>query len=262
MLSRRAPHRGIIGCSFQTRPALVSAAVIFDRGSQTPSVTWLDALTDDAVLEMIERYGQAYAMRRSEDVAERRQWPEVLASITRQLWDLVMGPLLSSVPADRIVLIPSGILALLPLHAAWHDDTSAVTGRHYAIDDALITFAPSAQALRHTFAGTESAEPTMLAFYDPDPGLPNTRREVHDAVSWFSHGRELSRHEATLDTLCAELARYSVIHFSCHGSADLTDPLHSGLAAASDGTLTLARVLGQRLPHVRLASCLHARPRW
>jgi CHAT domain-containing protein/tetratricopeptide (TPR) repeat protein len=219
-----------------------------------PTVTWLDALTEEAVEEMVECYGRAYVMRRSEDVAERRQWPEVLASTTRRLWDLVMGPLLDAVPADRIVLVPSGILALLPLHAAWHDDESAPTGRRYAIDDALVTFAPNARALRHTVAGAaESAQPTILAVYDPDPGLPNTLREVQAAVSWFSRGRELSRHEATLDTVCAELARYSVVHFSCHGSADLADPLLSGLAAASDGRLTLARVLSQRLPHIRLA---------
>jgi CHAT domain-containing protein/tetratricopeptide (TPR) repeat protein len=219
-----------------------------------PTVTWLDALTEDAVEEMVEFYGRAYARRRSENIAEQRQWPEVLASTTRLLWDLVMGPLLKAVPADRIVLVPSGILALLPLHAAWHDDESAPTGRRYAIDDALVTYAPSARALRHTIAGAaESAQPTILAVYDPDPGLPNTLREVHAAVSWFSRGRELSRQEATLDTVCAELARYSVVHFSCHGSADLANPLRSELAAASDGRLTLARVMDQRLPHIRLA---------
>jgi CHAT domain-containing protein len=217
-----------------------------------PTVTWLDALTVEAVEDMAERYGRAYATRQSEDVAERRQWPKVLTSTTRRLWDLVMGPLLEAVPADRIVLVPSGILALFPLHAAWHDDESAPTGRRYAIDDALVTFAPSARALRHTTAGAaESAQRTILAVYDP--GLPNTLREVHAAASWFTWARELSRHEATLHTVCAELARYSVVHFACHGSADLADPLRSGLAAASDGRLTLARVLDQRLPHIRLA---------
>ena len=224
------------------------------RADAVPTVTWLDALTEEAVEEMVERYLQAYDMRQSEDSKDRRQWPEILTSTTRRLWDLVMGPLLSSVPTDRIVLVPSGVLALLPLHAAWHDDEYAITGRRYAIDDALVTFTPSAQALRHTIARTvESAQPTILAVYDPDPGLPNTLREVHDAVSWFTRRCELSKHEATLDTVRAELAQYSVIHFSCHGSADLADPLRSGLAAASDGRLTLAHVLDQRLPHTRLA---------
>jgi CHAT domain-containing protein/tetratricopeptide (TPR) repeat protein len=224
------------------------------RTDPMPTVTWLDALTEEAVWEMVERYLRAYDMRQSEDSADRRQWPEVLMSTTRRLWDLVMGPLLSSVPADRIVLVPSGILALLPLHAAWHDDEHAVTGRRYAIDDALVTFTPSAQALQHTVARTaESAQPTILAVYDPDPGLPNTLREVHDAASWFTRGCELSRHEAPLDTLRAELTRYSVVHFSCHGSADLADPLRSGLEAASDGRLTLTHVLDQRLPNARLA---------
>ena len=219
-----------------------------------PTVTWLDALTEEAVLEMVERYLRAYDLRQSENRADRRQWPEVLLSTTRRLWDLVMGPLLASVPADRIVLVPSGILALLPLHAAWHDDEYAVTGRRYAIDDALVTFTPGAQALQLTVARpAKAAQPTILAVYDPDPGLPNTLREVRDAVNWFIRGCELSRHQTTLDTLRAELARYSVIHFSCHGSVDLADPLRSGLAAASDGKLTLAHVLDQRLPNTRLA---------
>lgn len=229
-------------------------ALIIDGGpgaGTEPTVVWLDELTETAVVAMVKEYSQSYDLRFSREPRDRQHWPEALDSTTRRLWDLVMGPVLSALSAGRVVLIPGGILGLLPLQAAWREDQLTVTGRRYALDDALITYTPSARALQRTPARTEQA--AILAVYDPDPGLPNTPLEVREVLSWFSRGRQLSKDHATLDTVRAALAEYSVLHFSCHGSAHLADPLQSGLKAASDGRLTLAHLLDQRLPHARLA---------
>jgi CHAT domain-containing protein len=61
------------------------------------------------------------------------------------------------------------------------------------------------------------------------------------------------RHEqATLQAVTAGLDDASVLHLACHGSADLTVPLNSGLALAGDEPLTLRRLFELRL-RARLA---------
>ena len=195
-------------------------------GAETElKIVWLDELTETAVLEMATEYWQSYGLRLSREPRDRQRWPETLNSTTRRLWDLVIGPVLSALPtSDRVVLIPGGMLGLLPLQAAWREDQFAVTGRRYALDAALITYTPSARALQRTGPRTAPTEQSgILAVYDPDPGLPNTPLEVREALSWFGRGRQLSKDHATLDMVCAELAEYSVLHFSCHGSAHLEE---------------------------------------
>lgn len=51
-------------------------------------------------------------------------WFDQIESTTRHLWDAVMGPLAAALhglatPPETVTLIPTGLLALLPLHAAW-----------------------------------------------------------------------------------------------------------------------------------------------
>ena len=55
----------------------------------------------------------------------------------------------SDLPSSAVTLIPSGLLALLPLHAAWTEDASTPTGRRYFLDEFTVSYAPSALALGH-----------------------------------------------------------------------------------------------------------------
>ena len=49
---------------------------------------------------------------------------------------------------EEVVLIPAGLLNLLPLHAAWTEDTTTPSGRRYALDNWRIRYAPNARALK------------------------------------------------------------------------------------------------------------------
>jgi hypothetical protein len=121
---------------------VVSAAAEHARrpdSSDVRAALWLDALTDAAVREQLwgpedtEELGGylgAYARWRAEprNPEARTRWFDTLETTTRWLWEALMGPLIATLaptaapqaPAvPPLVLVPTGLLGLLPLHVAW-----------------------------------------------------------------------------------------------------------------------------------------------
>jgi hypothetical protein len=205
------------------------------------SVVWLDGLTDSAVLEMGEEFRERFLPAFLK--GKHQQYRACMDSVARRLWDLAVGPVLSRKPGDHLVLIPGGsYLDLLPLHAAWTQPPGEAA-RRYAIDEALITYAPSARLLRAVGSRALSPAAGILAVFDPHPGLPNSEVEAREAWGWFESGAALSTDQVTCGSLRDMLPAHSVLHFSCHGFADMGSPLNSGLRAASDSPLTLRHIL-------------------
>jgi CHAT domain-containing protein len=145
-----------------------------------------------------------------------------------------------------VVLIPGGRhLDLLPLHAAWTEDQGAAAGRRYALDEVLLTYAPSARVLQAVSRRADQSASDILAVFDPK--LRNSELEAKAARGWLGSGAVLRKDTVTRRSLQAMLPRYSVLHSSCHGFADLDSPLDSRLAAASDEPLTLRDILENTL---------------
>jgi hypothetical protein len=214
-------------------------------GDPQISVVWLDGLTDSAVAELSEEFRLRFLPAFLG--GDSRNYQGGMDSVARRMWDLAIGPVLAREPGDRLVLIPGGaFLDLLPLHAAWTQPPGEAT-RRYAVDEALITYAPSARLLRAVRSRPTRLATGILAVYDPDPKLLNSEGEAQDARSWFSSGAVISAEEVTRGSLRDMLPAHSVLHFSCHGFADLATPLDSGLTAASDSPLTLRDILGAPL---------------
>src|SRR5260370_5610996 len=190
-----------------------------------------------------------------------------------------MGPLiqtLTSQKATYAILIPHGLLGLLPLHAAWTEDNTTPTGRRYALDAVTFSYAPNARALSaaRTIA-SRTASDALLAVDEPQPvtiagPLPNSAREVQAIIGHFATATTFRGAKATREGLLAILQAKEVpqpvspaadstnpslppvLHFSCHGIANFTEPLKSGLLLAHDKWLTLSDLLSLRLPGVRL----------
>ena len=159
---------------------------------------------------------------------------------------------------DRVVLIPSGLLGLLPMHAAARPDPTAATGRRYALDDVLVSYAPNARALKASYAlaaqvACSSVLTVGAADHAGEEPLRYGDREAEVVRAAFATGRYIPAAEAAKQEVLDALAHFDVLHFACHGRTDLFDPLAGALLLADHDALTVRDILGLRLPGTRLA---------
>jgi hypothetical protein len=225
---------------------------------------WLDDLTEDSLRERIRGpagapelggYLGAYArwLQNPRDPAARAAWFAALDETTRWLWDALMGPLVQTLEARgyrRAVLIPTGWLAFLPLHAARSPYT-------YALDRITFTYAPSARALVHARKATAVVPGDRLFAVDnPDGSLRHSTQEVDSVARHFSQPWLARRDHATRNTALHALPRCDVYHFSCHGNNNWNAPLESALWMYGQGepiSLTVRDLLGATGAQARLA---------
>jgi hypothetical protein len=233
-------------------------ALIVRAGSE-PEVVELPELTEEALVDSLRAYLGVYALWRNSprNSIARQAWFAALDEACRWLWDVAMGRVVEALAGARsAVLIPSGLLGFLPFHAAWREDPAAPTGRRYALDDLLITYAPSAHALAaaRQVASSTPAD-SLFAVDNPDGFLRFSAEEVAAALKHFSPGnrRLLGGEAATRQAVLEEIPRYSVLHFSTHGWANLEESLQSGLLMAKREPLTLGDIMDLRLEGARLA---------
>ena len=222
-------------------------ALLVDRDG-TLGFLPLPQLSARAVASRLGAYFTAYFARRQQPQA----WLSELDDMTAWLGQAAMAPLLDDL-GDHAVVIPTGLLATLPLHAACI--TNPAGARHYLIDDVRLTYAPNALALaasRRRLANRTAREVPASALVVADPTeadrpLPNAPREANAVAVSFGNALILSGGQATRTRVLDGLARHDVLHFACHGRANLLNPLDSGLALAGGERLTLDDVLQARL---------------
>lgn len=193
---------------------------------------------------------------------KQADWLTTIATTMRDLWDHLMGEPVTTL-CDRgyrqAVLIPTGLLSLLPLHAAWtaypeHPDTAI-----YALDRLALTYAPSARTLNFArqMADQVQADHNILIIQEPAPvgasALPNATTEVQNIVRFFSQHQILRHEQATRAATCQALPAYQVAHFCCHGLAHWTNPDQSGLLMAHNEFLTVENLFEVQLSTARLA---------
>jgi CHAT domain-containing protein len=220
-----------------------------------------------AVVRVLPEVDEATALREVASfitASQQRQqkpdgWQAELTRVTDWLGKTIWPAVLEVAGAcDRVVLIPSGLLGLLPIHAAARLDPAAATGRSYALDDVLISYAPNARALKASCALADQVKcSSVLTVGAPDHAgeepLRYGDREAELVRAAFAAGRYIPAAEATKQEVLDALAHFDALHFACHGRADLFDPLAGGLLLAGRDALTLRDILGLRLPGARLA---------
>ena len=215
----------------------------------------LPDIDDDATLSRVAGYLSASRQRGADPQGWRAELTRVIDWLGDAIWPAVLKV---AGPCDRVVLIPTGLLGLLPLHAAGRLDPAAPTGRRYALDDVVVTYAPNARALQASCALTARVDgDSVLAVGAPahvgQPPLRFGDREAELVRAAFPAGRCVPARDATKQKVMDALGQFGVLHFACHGRTDLFDPLAGGLLLAGEDALTLGDILGLRLPGVRLA---------
>ena len=236
-----------------------------DAGEVAIEPVWLDAFSEMHLHELLVGPKNDPALGGWFGSYERQQeqfadWLATIEDVTHRLWDVVMGPVvdrLETLQVPQAVLIPTDLLAVLPLHAAWTERTGR---RYYALDAMTFSYASSSRALIH--ARRIAALPMgnrLLAVDEPMPitgggSLPNSHAEVEAIASHFTEVEVFQHRQATRRSILDALPTAQVAHFSCHGVTNWNEPLRSGLLLAHDEMLTVHDLFQVRLTGARLAT--------
>ena len=201
-------------------------------------------------------YLQANKNWRNNPAKEKNRiaWFNALDEATGWLWDAGIGELITHLKeeSESVMLIPTGNLAILPLHAAWTEDKSRPSGRRYGLDELNITYAPSAHALWQASLASERPVDSILVVDNPDGTLSFSGDEVQAALDVFKQAKHLQGKKATMKAVKSEMQNAHVLHFSTHGMASWDEAVQARLLLA-DGDLTLSDIFKLDLSQTRQA---------
>lgn len=228
--------------------SLGSLAVIVAAGmSERPedSVVWLDEFTSAEIDRLLFWHGPTGSANNEmvggllggQISGNQDSLIEELDLALPVLRDRLMGPLaarLEQLGVVQVMLVTSGPLALLPLHAVCPGQIVV----RYIPSARMLGFATSA------LADCSSRLDLLLGVADPSPNsqpLNFARAEIYEVAQWFAKDarRLLFGEEATRAALIRATDGASHVHFACHGIFGEKEPLDSSLLLADGDRLTL-----------------------
>jgi tetratricopeptide (TPR) repeat protein len=204
-----------------------SDALLLDHGTVT--VIPLPGATPAAVRQEAHRFAAAITTRDQDTATDVLGW----------LWDAVAAPVLTRLgTGGRLWWCPTGLLALLPLHAAGRP------GHGSALDTVISSVTPNLRTLAaaRTRAPSRTGESDFLIVAPESASLPAAAAEQR-MLSALLTGRVVT----TTEVDPAELARYRRVHVAAHAIADPVNPSRGGIAR-SDGSLVTAEELSRARP--------------
>ena len=243
-----------------------------DRAAHELHDAWQRYDRGDHSLDAIRQYTEA--KRAVQDAARDRD--QTLAAVLAWLWDEIAGPVLTALglvstpgpgqPWPRLWWCPTGLLTLLPLHAAGHYDENGQAAGRAVLDRVASSYTPTLRALleaRRPLDSQPDDERLLVVALAETPGelpLDDVTRERELLASLFA-GRQtvLEGEAATWAAVRVELPRHRWAHFSCHGGQNLADPSQGGLLL-HDRMLSIADIsTGQyRGEFAFLSACMTA----
>ena len=235
--------------------AAPGGAALIVRHDRPTTPVWLPALSEAEVRSRAESLLRSYWARR----ADRAAWLAAVDACGQWLGSAALEPLEEVLrEAGRAVVVPGGLLGLLPMQAAWVSHPTRADGRRYFIDNLRLTQVPNARALSVAQAALPAARSwSVLAVGDPEPvnadPLPFARQEATLAARHTTGSTLLLGPRATIEAIDSALSAHGVLHFACHASARTESPLDSALFLSEDAALTLKALFAKDLDGVRLA---------
>ncbi|MEV6829495.1 CHAT domain-containing protein [Amycolatopsis sp. NPDC051102] len=219
-----------------------------------PEVRPLPAL---GTAEAVKRYQDAYAAWDAADHPagpEYRQWRAELREVCGWAWDAAAGELLAYAGRDsRLVLVPLGVLGLVPWHAAYRP----VDGRdRHLVQDATVSYVPSGRLLCEAVARPDVPGDVALLVGNPAGNLSDGAAEavtIRDssypggvflggtgrARWWVPAPAGPGSPGQVRDHLRGPLG---LLHLACHAVADVGSPLRSRIELAG-GALSARELL-------------------
>lgn len=223
----------------------------------------LPDLTVEQVGEHVNRFFEVlpFAELTPDDPAASADAQLPLRTTLAWLWDAVGRPVLDhlqsrGIAARRIWWVPTGLLAVLPLHAAGRVDAGPGAS---VMDRAISSYAPTVRALRAARQTRPlNADPLggvhVVAVGDAPnmPSLSGTAAEASRLVRRIPGARRSVGPDARRNTVLDALKGCSWFHVACHASSYAAAPTSSALHL-HDGPLTVSDVMAVRSEGGRLA---------
>lgn len=231
------------------------ATLLLSRTSDGPQVIAILSDQTDAgqvvriILDVDEQAqtigGYAYA----QSVGDSAQLECSLLDLSAALGPSIVRPLAETVRGrglDRVCLVATGLLGLVPLHALQWDSGS---GPECLLDEVEIVYAPSALSRRvcQKRAAERGHRPRrVLIVGNPlpqKPPLPGAEREARMVAELFdaTEAEILIGDHATKAAILAALPTATHVHLACHGSASWPEDVLSAHLLAANGEPITAR---------------------
>jgi hypothetical protein len=192
----------------------------------------LDVSPGSAFHDCLAAQQDALAAAAGFDLAQAR-WRRSLDRLTEWAWDNVVRALLADPAATgsgqppRVLLIPCGLLGLVPWHAASYTDSTG--RRQHACQHAVFSYAASARQFADAASRADLPRRAgQLLVADPSRSLPWAARETEALRSAFYPAATLLGARPPLATPASVLAALpgsaeqpgaALIHLSCHAQS-------------------------------------------
>jgi hypothetical protein len=234
----------------------------------------LPELKTRAVEERLESWLIGYRrLKEWEDNQHPRPWAAfepTVVEVLDWLWTSLMQPALRaaermgfrSSPESEIVILATGGLSYLPLHAAWN----RVSNR-YVIDDVVVTYVPSFHSLqicRQRASDRQRGKSDFFGLFDPEHDNPEYRLKLSEKFEMPQLKKVFAKHRRKAKTVMGKEATPAAlrihgrasgyIHVSCHGEFDWSRPDRSGVVLADGEVMDLPNIADLDFPRSRLVS--------
>jgi CHAT domain-containing protein len=182
---------------------------------------------------------------------ERRlpQLTEAFNHYLSKFYQLLLAPIIATLSAQELLIIPHGKLHSLPFHAFFD-------GESYLIEKFQVSYAPSFRVLLHCLEQKDRKPEKLLAVAVPDEKLSGVEVEVRSIAKLFPCAKVLVGEEATRKNLEEHLAWSDIVHLASHGHFRTDNPLFSMLKLYNEW-LSVHDVMGLRFRPtlVTLSAC-------
>jgi CHAT domain-containing protein len=192
------------------------------------------------VEEQVERLRFHWSKFRPRGYADRYadQLAQATGQVLSDLYELLLEPLESLLPAGRLTVIPHGVLHGIPFHAL-------AGAEDYALDRWEFAYAPSAAVWRACRLREEPEASDSLIFGLSQPDIAHVRDEVAGLQALLP-GASVYQDEAAVLAAVPTHGAFRYVHFATHAIFRQDNPLFSGLRMA-DGWLVANDLYRRRL---------------
>ncbi|HEY2063722.1 MAG TPA: CHAT domain-containing protein, partial [Amycolatopsis sp.] len=228
------------------------------------------AVTRDSVLDKAEVFRQArsVALDLNQPSRARREAQPRMLEILAWIWENITEPVLRRLeyteppapgkPWPRVWWCPVGVVTMLPLHAAGRHGSAE--GTDSLLDRVVSSYTPSIRALAYARRpGPETTSALVVSVPEAPESPPLTgAAEEADLFREFiptATIRPAADAPVRRENVVELLREHGIVHFACHGYADLNNPSASRLLLPDHTTdpLTLHAITRLKLNGAQLA---------